>query len=79
MRKNARSVVVPATSPEPAAALPDAPREFRYRCGHAEPERTATQRMRRHARAVWISCAGCNVITVAIMPPADEGQGEQTG
>lgn len=78
MRKTARSVMVPATTTHEPPVAPEAPREFRFRCGHAEPEAAATRRMRRNARAVWISCQSCNVIAVAIMTPPG-GESEQTG
>jgi hypothetical protein len=42
---------------------------MRFPCGHAEPEVSATGRVRVAAgRAVWVACRRCNVIALACTP-----------
>lgn len=38
---------------------------LRFACGHVESSSSALARARQNARAAWIECARCNVITVA--------------
>jgi hypothetical protein len=48
----------------PAAAL-------RFPCGHLEPEPVTKRRLRRVERAVWVRCAHCNVIAIAVRSVSD--------
>lgn len=46
-------------------------RQFRFPCGHIEPEVTVGDRLRRLAGAVLVRCRTCNVIALTI--PVDRG------
>jgi hypothetical protein len=49
---------------------------MRFPCGHAEPEASATGRIRAAAgRAVWVTCRRCNVIAVACAPAGEPRRG----
>jgi hypothetical protein len=38
----------------------------RFACGHSESHESAVGRARQTARAAWIPCARCNVVTLVI-------------
>jgi hypothetical protein len=51
-----KRVTTPSRTPRPA---------LRFPCGHVEPRRSVSRRMRVGATAAWVACRHCNLITVA--------------
>jgi hypothetical protein len=45
--------------------VPGREQQIRFACGHHERPFSALARVRQNARAAWIRCRRCNVITVA--------------